>query len=170
MICYAQAKDQKGAKGKAKAKASRVTRGDSGTSVTYTVLERVPVYLPEHTEIWDAIFTLGQRQLVIDEQQPDDAFPATVLVTEALNGDALATIESTLSEVRDRTLVTEKAVREESEVLGKALDTLYSEQKEWLAIRMLLANAIIRSSATKARPGKTQSKVKKNRAILLIDA
>jgi hypothetical protein len=85
--------------------------------------------------------------------------------------DALASIESTLYEVRDRFLDAEKAVREKNEVLGKPLDSLYSEQKEWLRIRMLLANAIVRSSATKARVKKTRvKKARKNRAILLIDA
>src|SRR5436853_7105966 len=128
-ICYAQAKRRKTAKGKA----SRTHRsgGDSvsDSSVTYAILDRVPMYLSEHTEIWDAIFTLGHRQLIIDEEHPDDALQATVLQTECLNGDALANIESTLSEVRDRFLDAEKAVREKNEVLAKPLDSLYSEQK-----------------------------------------
>jgi hypothetical protein len=170
MICYAQAKRRKTAKGKAST--HRSGGGSvSDSSVTYTILDRVPMYLSEHTEIWDAIFTLGQRQLIIDEEHPDDAFHATVLQTESINGDALASIESTLSEVRDRFLDAEKAVREKNEVLGKPLDSLYSEQKEWLGIRMLLANAIVRSSATKTRVKKARvKKAKKNRAILLIDA
>jgi hypothetical protein len=163
VICYAEAKQRKTAKRKANPSGGSSA---SENAVTYAILDRVPMYLAEHTEIWDAIFTLGHRQLIIDEEHPGDAFHATVLQTESLNGDALASIESTLSEVRDRSLDAEKAVREKNEVLGKPLDSLYSEQKEWLGIRMLLANAIVRSSATKARV----KKAKKNRAILLIDA
>jgi hypothetical protein len=166
MICYAQAKGRKAAKERP-SRTHSGARSASASPVTYTVLERVPIYLSEHIEIWDAIFALGDRQLIIDEEHPDDTFLATVVLTENLRGQALTTIEDTLSEARDRILIAEKGIRRENAVLGKALDALYAEQKEWLAIRMLLANAIVRTSATKARSAKVK---KKNRAILLIDA
>ncbi len=123
----------------------------------YGILERVPVYLEVHTPIWEALRLHSTHQLVIDEEHPEEALPADVLPAEHLTNGALDHVERALADRRTRSLEDGNAIGKG--LLAKEWDRLFDREKEWLAIRALLASAI-------PRPGKA----KKNRALLLIKA
>lgn len=124
----------------------------------YSILESVPLRLAFHVPIWNALAEYATRQLVIDQEQPQEAMPAEVLPLDRMANGALEKIEDVL---RDRLTKTrhdiDKGVKRG--VLTKDLDSAFEREKEWLAIRGLLATAWPRTK-----------KAKKGRAILLIDA
>ena len=125
----------------------------------YTILESVPLRLAFHVPIWKALAKRATRQLIIDQENREEAMPAEVLPLERLANGTLERIEHALS---DRLTKTRQEIdtKVERGVLAKDLDSAFEREKEWLAIRGLLASALTR----------TKSKAKKGRAILLIDA
>ena len=124
----------------------------------YGILDRVPVILEVHTPIWEALRLHATHQLVIDEAHPEEALSADVILIDRLSNGALHDVERALAERRARLLEAGKAITGKG-MLAKEWDRVFDREKEWLAIRGLLAAAIPRST-----------KSKKNRALLLIKA
>jgi hypothetical protein len=155
LICLAQAIKRKKSKGDAPPE--RKTRGTQDPQRLYGILERVPLRLEVHTPIWDALREQSTHQLVIDEAHPEEAFPADVIAVERLADGALDQVERALADRRQ--LILEDAKKIDKGLLAKDWDRVFDREKEWLAIRSLLASAVPRSA-----------KPKKNRALLLIKA
>lgn len=124
----------------------------------YSILERVPLHLAFHVPIWNALAKHATRQLVIDREHPEEAMPAEVLPLDHLANGAMESIEDAL---KDRLTKIRNDINTgvPKGVLTKDLDGAFEREKEWLAIRGLLATALPRTKKTK-----------KDRAILLINA
>jgi hypothetical protein len=112
--------------------------------------------------IWDTLRRHASRQLVIDEEHPEEALPADVLPIEALSNGALDDIEHVLTRHHTQSLKAQQALAQKG-ILAKDWDKLFDQEKEWLAIRGLIAAALPRSGASSAKRSK-------ERALLLIKA
>jgi hypothetical protein len=151
LICLGHAVKRKAEKGSRSRPAPEPQR-------VYSILESVPLRLAFHVPIWRALAEHATRQLVIDQEHPEEAMPAEVLPLDRLANGALERIERAL---RDRLTKTRQDIDTgvQRGVLAKDLDGAFEREKEWLAIRGLLASALPRTK-----------KAKKGRAILLINA
>lgn len=135
--------------------------------ITFSIVERVSIHNAVHASVWEALRKAGNRQLVIDAEHPEEAFPADVLNIADIKGDILESIETALSNARTKALDVEKTANGQGS-LAKVLDRTFDEQREWLALRTLLVAAVIRPiSGSKPLP---KSKRKAKCALLLVDA
>ncbi len=154
LLCLAKAAPSKRSRGKRAERPQEPRR-------LYGILEQVPVYLQANVPIWNALRQHAKHQLIIDEEHPEEAFAADVLPLGTLTDGALDDIEHALSQRRAHVLKSEQALQEKG-LLSKEWDKLFDQEKEWLAIRGLIASAIPRGAAAIKRA--------KNRALLLIKA
>jgi hypothetical protein len=154
LICLAHPIKRKPGKGPRPKK----IKGAPEPQRVYGILERVPVYLDVHASIWEALRAHATHQLVIDDEHPEEALPADVIPAERLRNGALDDVERALAERRERMVRDGSAIAGKG-VLAKEWDRVFDREKEWLAIRAVLASAISRSS-----------KSTKSRALLLITA
>jgi hypothetical protein len=131
---------------------------------TFTIIERVPVRLSAHNVVWATLRKHATRQLIIDAEHPEEAFPADVVHIDQLSGEALKAVVDILAERRSLLLDAEKNAPD-ADILAKRLDRIFEQEFEWLSIRNLLAAALPRA----ARQPSTR-RPKRGRALLLIDA
>ncbi|WP_145144406.1 hypothetical protein [Roseomonas gilardii] len=117
--------------------AQQAKAGPAKSSRTFTILERAPVRLPEHQEIWKALDASGEKQLVVDDQRSSDAFPATVIDLASLKW---SDIDEAISGAREAALAAEMGCNNAS-LLSKKFDRSYDQQQEWLRLRVVLAQA-----------------------------
>jgi hypothetical protein len=127
---------------------------------SFTILERVPMRLPAHKPIWDALRKHAAQHAIVDDAHPEEAFAADIVAFDRLSADAIASISAVLAERRAMALDAEKDPPG-SDLLAKRLDRIFEQEMEWLAIRNLLAMA--------ARGGGKGGKRKASKALLLID-
>jgi hypothetical protein len=159
-LCLGQA-DQPAKRARSAKKASKA----EPRRHTYTILDRVPVRLPAHKVVWAALRKHATRQLIIDADHPEEAFPADVVLIDQLGGEALKVIAEVLAERRSLLLDAEKHAPD-ADILAKRLDRIFEQELEWLSIRNLLAAALPRTT-----PRKTPTRrPKRARVLLLIDA
>jgi hypothetical protein len=163
-LCLGQA-DPPAKRARSAAKAAKPPRKSEEKPHTFTILDRVPVSLSAHTVVWAALRRHASRQLIIDAEHPEEAFPADVVALDQLSAGALSMIADALAERRSLTLAAEKQAAD-GNVLAKRLDRVFEQEMEWLSIRNLLAAALPRATAGKAR-GRS---AKRRRVLLLIDA
>jgi hypothetical protein len=135
--------------------------------IRFNIVERVPILKAVHAPIWEALRMAGNRQFVIDADHPEEAFQADVVRIADIDGDAFNFIERALTKARSKALDAEKAASSDGS-LDKSLDRAFDQQREWLALRILLAKAGVRPVAD----GKAARKanVRAKRALLLVDA
>jgi hypothetical protein len=132
---------------------------------TFSILERVPVYLETNRGVWDYLESKGSRQLVIDDQNLCEAFMATVVPLELFGEREINGLDIVLTGVREKLFNAEQSLVGSS-TLAKDRDAVYSELKEWIVIRGLLVNSALRPANPKA-PVKGKQKQRK-RVLLLI--
>ena len=140
---------------------------DARRSITFTIIERVPIHRAEHKGVWDALRACGTRQLFIDADHPEEAMPADVVNVADLKGERLVSIEAALVTAR-RMALREEASRRDNGPLAKLLDRTFEEQREWLSIRTLLAHSIIRPFGSRRIEPKAASRRK--RVLILVEA
>ena len=126
-----------------------VTRDDQPRM--FTIVERAPILLREHNEIWKILQAAGKKSLVIDNKHPEEAFAATVTEIDVLSRPE---IERAMMQAREVALAAEETNR--VSVLSKELDRCFDAQREWLVLRVVLSQA---------SRGKSHSK----RALLLFE-
>jgi hypothetical protein len=148
-----------------RARAPRTSNEDKPR--TFTILERVPVRLGAHSVVWAALRKLATRQLIIDAEHPEEAFPADVLLIDRLSADALRALTEALAERRSLMLDAEKHGAD-SDVLAKRLDRIFEREMEWISIRNLLAAGLTRARGT-TRQARGTRHAKGVRALLLLD-
>jgi hypothetical protein len=158
-ICLAQA-DRPAKRPRSAAKAGKA----EPKRHTFTILERVPVRHAAHSIVWVAVRKHATRQLIIDADHPEEAFPADVVALDQLSGEALSAIAAILAERRSLTLQAEKQAPE-GDIFAKRLDRIFEQELEWLSIRNLLAAASPRSKARQST-----RRTKHHRVLLLVDA
>ena len=129
--------------------AKSATKDDQGR--TFTIVERAPILLSEHNEIWKTLQAAGEKRLVIDERHPEEAFTATITGTDVLSRPE---IDRVIMQAREAALAAEEA--NQVSMLSKQLDHCFDTQREWLRLRVVLSQAI---------RGKSRSK----RALLLFE-
>ena len=127
---------------------------------SFTILERVPLLLPAHKPIWDALRKHASQFMIVDDAHPEDTFGADVVPFDRLGADAIASITGVLAERRAMALEAEKDPAS-GDILAKRLDRIFEQELEWLQIRNLLAMA--------ARPAAKSGRKKPAKALLLID-
>jgi hypothetical protein len=159
LICLAQL--SKAARGKPAPARKRAGKA-APRQQAYTFLERVPLRLPAHKPVWEALRRHATRQAVVDAEHPKDAFNAEVIPLDQLSGEAWAALALVLAERRALTLDAGKQATA-SEILGKPLDAIFAQELEWLNLRNLLAAAMPRTPTKAARVRKSA------RALLLVD-
>jgi hypothetical protein len=144
--------------------AAKKGAGSEAKRHTFTILDRVPVRLSAHSVIWAALRKHATRQLIIDADHPEEAFPADVVLIDQLSGEALKAVADVLAERRSLLLAAEKHAPD-ADILAKRLDRIFEQELEWLSIRNLLAFALPR-----AKTRQSTRRTKHNRVLLLVDA
>jgi len=157
LLCLAQAH----AAAKAPRARSAVVTKAGTKPASFTILEQVPVRLAAHTVVWTALRKHGTRQPIIDAEHPGEAFPAYVVPIDQLGADAVRALAEVLAERRSMALAAEKD--SPLDILAKSLDSVFTQELEWLAIRNLLA-AALRTAGRSAKRGRKPARV-----LLLID-
>ena len=117
--------------------AQQAKAGPADSVRTFTILERAPIRLHDHRELWDALDAASEAHLVIDDKHSKDAFPAKVVNLAALNWPS---VERAMSRARDAALAAE-TTNDDGSVLSRELDRSYDQQQEWLRLRTVLAQA-----------------------------
>src|SRR5712671_5140499 len=135
--------------------------------IRFNIVERVPILNAVHAPVWEALRKAGNRQLVIDADHPEEAFQADVINIGEINDDVLNSIECALTIARSKALDAEKTATSDGS-LDKSLDRTFDQQREWLALRILLAKAGVRPVADR-KPAR-KANVRAKRALLLVDA
>ena len=130
-------------------RATRSTKDDQAR--TFTIVERAPIRLRDHDEIWKTLQAAGERRFVIDHKHPEEAFTATIVGTDVLTRPE---VNRAIVQARADVLAAEKTSR--ASVLSKELDRCFAAQCEWLQLRVVLSQA---------NRGKSRSK----RVLLLLD-
>jgi hypothetical protein len=116
--------------------AQQVKSGAEEEARTFTIVERAPIRLREHHEIWKTLKAAGERRLVIDDKHPEEAFIASINKTDVLSRPE---VNQLLVQARLDALATEQ--RSQASVLSKELDHSFDVQREWLQLRVVLAQA-----------------------------
>jgi len=135
--------------------------------IRFNIVERVPILKAVHSPVWEALRKAGNRQFVIDADHPEEAFQADVVNIADIDGDAFNSIVRALTRARSKALDAEKTASRDGS-LDKSLDRTFDQQREWLALRILLAKAGIRPVADEKPARKANARA--NRALLLVDA
>ncbi len=118
---------------------------------TFTILERAPIRLKEHDEIWKILQAAGEKRLVIDDKHPEEAFSATITGTNVLSRPE---INHVIVQARLVALATEQ--NSQAPVLSKELDHCFDAQREWLQLRVVLSQA-------------SRGKIRSKRVLLVFD-
>ena len=161
IVCLAQPVTNAGGKGTSEA------APPAQKQIRFNIVERVPVLKAVHAPVWEALKKASNRQFVIDANHPEEAFQADVLNIADINGDVFDCIERALTNARSKALDAEKTASGDGS-LDKSLDRTFDQQREWLALRILLARAGIRPVVAGKPARKTN--VRARRALLLVDA
>ena len=135
--------------------------------IRFNIVERVPILKTVHAPVWEALKKAGNRQFVIDADHPEEAFQADVVKIADICGDVYNSIERALTKARLKALDAEKTASSDGS-LDKSLDRTFDQQREWLALRILLAKAGVRP-VTNGKPAR-KANVRAKRALLLVDA
>ena len=103
---------------------------------TFTIVERAPILLREHDEIWRTLKAEGEKRLVIDDKHSEEAIEATVTRLDLLKWHE---IDRVMMQAREAVLTVENTNR--PSVLSKELDHCFDTQREWLQLRVVLSQA-----------------------------
>ena len=124
---------------------------EDGQVWTFTIVERAPIRLREHDEIWKMLKAAGEKRLVIDDKHPEEAFSATITGTNVLSRPE---INHVIVQARLGALATEQ--NSQAPVLSKELDHCFDAQREWLQLRVVLSQA-------------SRGKIRSKRVLLVFD-
>jgi hypothetical protein len=137
----------------------------TGKLCTFSVLERVPLRLKAHAEIWNVLKTCADARQIVDANHPEDSFPANVLDLADLSGESRTTLEDAVAQARAKALGVER-IQTHNGPFAKSLNSSFDQQREWLALRALLVQGLGQSRAS----APTQTNRKLWRVLLLIDS
>jgi hypothetical protein len=137
----------------------------TGKVCTFSVLERVPLLLKEHVQIWNVLKNCADARQIADANHPEDSFPANVLGLADLSDESRTRLEDAVAQARAKALEVER-VRTHNGPFAKSLNSSFDQQREWLALRALLVQGLRQIR----RPSPTQTSRKLRRVLLLLDS
>ena len=124
----------------------------------YAIVERVPLLLKEHAGIWELLTTCAEKRLVVEAGHPEDEFDAYVLNLAAMTGASRKRLEDAVAIARDAALEDETVQRPKGP-FSKGLNRSYDQQREWLALVVLVQGLGQTPASSPSRPSRKQRRI-----------
>jgi hypothetical protein len=139
------------------------TRPTETGKIMFSILERAPLRFKAHFAIWKILRTHAEKASVIDAAHPSDSFPAKVLDLTNLADEVRTELTRTMAEARESALSDERT-QKGGGPFSRTLNGSFDQQREWLALRSLMVQALGQNRTA------TRTRQKKQRRLILIDS